>query len=156
MVLASGAVWRKGVRKEKTADEAYPGVIYYGDYVTQGLPFYAGNLVYETSVETEAGELWTEISRYRGALLQIEVDGKKKGNLIYAPYRMNLGKVRAGKHKICIRVFGNRANAFHPVLTQTGQKRGTVRICGGPVEINGHMNTGWRRWAFCRLRCTGW
>ncbi|GKH31566.1 hypothetical protein MCI89_10655 [Muricomes sp. OA1] len=94
---------------------AYPGVIYYGDYVTQGLPFYAGNLVYETSVETEAGELWTEISRYRGALLQIKVDGKKKGNLIYAPYRMNLGKVRAGKHKICIRVFGNRANAFGPV-----------------------------------------
>lgn len=114
MVLAARKVWRTGARKKKLLT-AYPKEIYYGNYAAQGLPFYAGNLVYETSVVTEEGQLWTEISRYRGALLQIEVDEEKKGNLIYAPYRMNLGRVSAGRHKIRIRIFGNRANAFGPV-----------------------------------------
>lgn len=103
------------VRGRKKLLTAYPKEIYYGNYAAQGLPFYAGNLVYETSVVTEEGQLWTEISRYRGALLQIEVDEEKKGNLIYAPYRMNLGRVSAGRHKIRIQIFGNRANAFGPV-----------------------------------------
>lgn len=59
-----------------------PKQIYYGNFVTQGLPFYAGNLTYETEIETEEGVLWVETSHYRGALLQVTVDGSYKRNLI--------------------------------------------------------------------------
>jgi hypothetical protein len=94
---------------------AMPRKIYYGDFALQGLPFYAGNLVYETTVETEEGKLWIETSQYRGALLQVQVDDKEFENLIFAPYRLNCGRVKAGRHNIRIKVFGNRANAFGAV-----------------------------------------
>lgn len=92
-----------------------PKQLYFGDFVNQGLPFYAGNLVYTTEVHTDAGELWLEASHYRGALLQVRVDEGEPRPLIFAPYRVNLGRVCAGEHKISIRVFGNRINAFGAV-----------------------------------------
>ena len=92
-----------------------PERIYYGNFALQGLPFYAGNLVYETTAVTQEGELWIEISHYRGALLQVQVDDGAFRNLIFAPYRLSCGRVKAGKHKIRIKVFGNRANAFGAV-----------------------------------------
>lgn len=92
-----------------------PKQLYYGNFVTQGLPFYAGNLTYETEIETEEGVLWVETSHYRGALLQVTVDGSYKRNLIFAPYRVNCGEVSEGRHTIQIKVYGNRANAFGPV-----------------------------------------
>ncbi|MDO4273628.1 MAG: glycosyl hydrolase [Eubacteriales bacterium] len=92
-----------------------PQKLCYGNFVTQDLAFYAGNLVYESEIHTEAGELILEISHYRGALLQIYVDGEKKGNLFLAPYRINCGRIEEGAHRIQIRLFGNRINAFGAV-----------------------------------------
>lgn len=92
-----------------------PKQIYYGNFVTQGLPFYAGNLIYETEIETEQGILWVEASHYRGALLQVSVDGSSKKNLVFAPYRVNCGEVTKGKHVIQIKVYGNRTNTFGAV-----------------------------------------
>ena len=103
------------IRGKKAVLTDYPARIYYGDYTAQGLPFYAGNLIYETNLCTGEGDLWLEIPGYRGALLQVELDGKIKKNLIYAPYRLNFEKVSAGEHKVCIKVYGNRANAFGAV-----------------------------------------
>ena len=100
--------------KEKYITEA-PEKITFGDYTTQGLPFFAGNLTYEVEINCKAGELYLEVPQYEGALVQISVDGEKKGNLVFAPYRFNCGKVEEGKHKIGITVFGNRSNAFGPV-----------------------------------------
>lgn len=88
--------------------------IYYGNLAAQGFPFYAGNFVYETMVTTKKGIFVMEIPRYRGALLQIELDGEQKQNLIFAPYRLRF-RVKEGKHRLRIKVFGNRANTFGPV-----------------------------------------
>lgn len=92
-----------------------PEKLFYGDYVKQNLGFYAGNLIYHVPFETAEGNLWMEISHYRGALLQVQLDDGPWKELVMAPYRINLGKVKAGRHLLRIRVFGNRVNAFGPV-----------------------------------------
>ncbi|WP_343247294.1 hypothetical protein [Diplocloster hominis] len=92
-----------------------PEKICYGDITVQGLPFYAGNLTYEAEIQCGEGNLWVETSQYRGALVQIAVDGRRKGNTAFAPYRLNCGPVEAGRHRIELTCFGNRANAFGPV-----------------------------------------
>ena len=53
-----------------------------------------------------------EVSHYKGALLEIFLDGENKGPLFMAPYRKNLGKVEKGEHEITIKVYGNRSNTF--------------------------------------------
>jgi AraC-like DNA-binding protein len=89
-----------------------PEKIYYGDFTRQGLPFYAGNLIYEIPVTCKAGHLYIEASHYRGALIQCEVDNVKKGNIALAPYRLDCGYVEEGRHVIRLKIFGNRINAF--------------------------------------------
>ncbi len=94
---------------------ALPERLYYGDLTTQGFPFYAGNMIYETAVDTEGGSLWIEASHYRGALVQVQVGQKGWKNLILAPYRIDCGRIEKGKHHVRIKVFGNRINAFGAV-----------------------------------------
>ncbi|HHV12598.1 MAG TPA: hypothetical protein GXX75_20190 [Clostridiales bacterium] len=89
-----------------------PARIYYGDFTRQGLPFYGGNLIYEVPVTCKAGRLHIEASHYRGALIQCEVDGEKKGNIALAPYRLDCGYVQEGSHLLRLKIFGNRINAF--------------------------------------------
>lgn len=89
-----------------------PEKLYYGDITRQNLAFYGGNLDYTSKVKTGNGILNIEVSHYKGALLEIFLDGEDKGSLFMAPYRKNLGKVKAGEHEITIKVFGNRSNTF--------------------------------------------
>ena len=92
-----------------------PEKLYYGDITRQNLAFYGGNLDYTIKVKTGNGILNIEVSHYKGALLEIFLDGEDKGSLFMAPYRKNLGKVKAGEHEITIKVFGNRSNTFGAV-----------------------------------------
>ena len=92
-----------------------PKRLYYGDYVNQGFPFYAGNMEYNIREDMDEGILYLEIPQYRGALVQVFLDGSKMGNVFTAPYRICCGKVAAGRHEITLKVFGNRVNAFGAV-----------------------------------------
>lgn len=89
-----------------------PESLAFGDIVSQRLPFYAGNLVYEIPFTCKSGELNIEVSHYRGSLVQAELDGRKIGNIVLAPYRLNCGPVKEGRHVLKLKVFGNRINAF--------------------------------------------
>jgi hypothetical protein len=97
--------------------------IFYGDFTRQGLPFYAGNLTYEIPFCCEAGNLHIETSHYRGALVQAELDGEKKGNIVLAPYRLNCEYVEKGSHVLRLKVFGNRINAFGAVHNADATER---------------------------------
>jgi hypothetical protein len=77
--------------------------ISFGDVTSQGLPFYGGNLTYETEWETPECEAELRVSRYRGALMRIFVDGEDKGALMFAPYTKGL-KLSKGKHRIEIKL----------------------------------------------------
>lgn len=92
-----------------------PDKIYYGDYTVQGLPFYAGNIVYSSKIETGEGRLILEASDYSGALLKAKIDDGEWHHLTFAPYRADLGYVTKGQHRISLKLYGNRANAFGPV-----------------------------------------
>lgn len=82
------------------------------DIVSQGMPFYGGNLTYKTSFVSDGGEKTLEITRYAGALMKVRMDGKEMGAMIYPPARLGLGAVTAGEHTLEITLFGNRANTF--------------------------------------------
>ncbi|HPP10774.1 MAG TPA: hypothetical protein PLK41_07285, partial [Defluviitoga tunisiensis] len=87
----------------------------FGNWVNQGLPFYAGNVTYYCTIECNEGNLTIEVPQFRNPLLSISVDGQEKGKIAFAPYTLELGKVNKGKHDIDITAYGNRINAFGTV-----------------------------------------
>ena len=55
------------------------------------------------------------IYHYRGALLEVSVDGGEYQKLAFAPYKINMGYLEKGRHTISIKCFGNRKNSFGPL-----------------------------------------
>ena len=87
--------------------------LFWGDIVEQKLPFYAGNIVYECEIcLDEEKELALQIPLYEGSCVEAFIDNESAGLVFIAPYIANFGKVSKGKHKIAIRLFGNRENTF--------------------------------------------
>ncbi len=91
---------------------ALPEKLGYSTITSQALPFYTGNIDYVEEIETPDCELVARVSEYRGALVRVFLDGEDKGVIAFDPFRLNLGRVKAGRHKLVFRLFGNRFNAF--------------------------------------------
>ena len=88
----------------------------FGSIVNQGMPFYGGNIEYSSEFETkESGETQVTIHHYRGALLEVSIDGGKYQKLVFAPYKINMGYIKKGKHIIRVKCYGNRNNCFGPL-----------------------------------------
>ena len=83
----------------------------FGDWTTQGLPFYCGNVTYKIPVEVKGDSLTVRVPQYRGAVLGMELDGKRVGDMAYAPYEFTY-VTTPGTHEIGITVYGNRVNGF--------------------------------------------
>jgi hypothetical protein len=95
----------------------------FGDWSSQGLPFYAGNVTYELPLELDKDEKVTlEIPQYRNPLLSVELDGEGVGKIIYAPYTLELD-AKAGRHTVSVTAYGNRANAFGAVHNSNPAER---------------------------------
>ncbi|MDO5422725.1 MAG: hypothetical protein Q4F41_03250 [Eubacteriales bacterium] len=93
-----------------------PEKLNFGDFTVQGLPFYAGNLCYETAFPVEReGTYQLQASKFRAPLLQVSVDGGAWKPIAYAPYQAELGVLKPGVHQLKLRVFGSRVNAFGAV-----------------------------------------
>ena len=92
-----------------------PEKLGFDDVTRQGLPYYGGNITYCIPVETEAGTLTVAAPHYDGTAIRAALDGEPKGYLVYAPYRLTLGKVDQGLHRLELTLLGNRQNAFGPV-----------------------------------------
>jgi hypothetical protein len=87
----------------------------FGDWVHQGLPFYAGNVTYHCKAICQQGALELEASHFRSPLLSVSLDGVEKGKIAFAPYKLHLGEVAQGEHKVDITAYGNRVNTFGTV-----------------------------------------
>ena len=96
----------------------------FGDITRQGLPFYGGNITYHLEAEIKnaagsgkkaAGSLEINVSCYRGMLLRVRVDGDDKGIIAYSPYRLAIGGLKEGTHKIELVYYGCRINTFGQV-----------------------------------------
>ncbi|NLM11298.1 MAG: hypothetical protein GX213_11090 [Clostridiaceae bacterium] len=86
--------------------------LYFGDITRQGLSFYGGNITYIVNVDVPEGNMIIEVPQYKGALVEVALDNTIKGNIIFSPYRLNLGYVSAGNHTIELTLYGNRFNMF--------------------------------------------
>jgi hypothetical protein len=88
-----------------------PRKIGFSDLVLQKHPFYGGNISYEVDINVDEGEYELQISKFRAPLITIKLDGVEVGDIMFSPYKINLGRL-SGKHKLSIVVFGNRFNTF--------------------------------------------
>lgn len=52
---------------------------------------------------------------YRGAAVRVALDDAFAGYVIYPPYRLDLGRVKAGGHVLKLTLLGNRQNGFGPL-----------------------------------------
>ena len=87
----------------------------FADISRQGLPFYGGNVIYETEIETPAGDMEIQVNHYRGAIIRVNVDGEDCGVIAYAPYKLTVKDIDEGQHAVSFMLYGNRANTFGPV-----------------------------------------
>jgi hypothetical protein len=89
----------------------------WGDYTRQGLPFYAGNVVYHAHFDVTAAQ-HVVLQTYQlfgpAAILEHTPPGGEtvKYHLSLPPHLADLGEVGAGRHEVRITLFGNRQNAF--------------------------------------------
>ena len=88
--------------------------LHFGDWSTQGLPFYAGNVTYHCTL-SGGGERALRIPWFGAPLLAVAYEGERCCEVAFPPYRADFGKVPAGEHRVDLTAFGNRANAFGPV-----------------------------------------
>ena len=88
----------------------------FGDWSTQGLPFYAGNVTYRAALaipQSLAGRpLLLEFGQWAGPLLRARLDGSDAGVVAFPPWTLRLPALRAGTHALELTVYGNRYNAF--------------------------------------------
>jgi hypothetical protein len=83
----------------------------FGNWVHQGLPFYAGNVTYHTTLPSDGRPIIVETAHYGGALVTARLDDGEKVPLAFAPYRACFDAA-PGEHRLDLTVFGNLANAF--------------------------------------------
>lgn len=84
-----------------------------GDITQQGMPFYTGNLEYSFDLDIkETAEYFIRIPEFKAPVIGIFTDNKKCGLIAYAPHRLSLGRLNAGKHILKVILYGNRFNGF--------------------------------------------
>ncbi|MDD3886886.1 MAG: hypothetical protein PHI35_08435 [Victivallaceae bacterium] len=82
-----------------------------GDWTSQGLRNYAGNVTYCMDEDIPPSGAMIEFDNWCGAALKISVNGQPPVVIAAPPYRANLP---AGRCEIAVTVLGNLRNAFGP------------------------------------------
>lgn len=62
----------------------------FGDITDQGLPFYGGNIDYHVTVHGKGKDVFVRASWYRGALIDVFLDDKLYGSIVFSPYQIVL------------------------------------------------------------------
>lgn len=106
-----------GVRVEGSEATIVPKTekVGYSSLKMQAMPFYGGNITYKNEIETPDCDLIIKANYYKGAVIKVFVDGVDTGYIAFAPYKLKIKNVKRGKHKIELKLFGNRLNSFGPV-----------------------------------------
>lgn len=88
-----------------------PDILYFENIVNQKLPFYGANIKYSFKI-MGGGKKTIEISKYRGAVIKVFVDGEHKGYVDFPPHRCDLGELSDGEHTVDLILYGNRMNTL--------------------------------------------
>ncbi len=95
---------------EKSHITALPEKLHYGDWCSQNLANYAGNVTYHTEVNNDSHSL-LEFPDWRGTLIGVKIDENDEKFLVSFPFA---AEIPAGKHRLAITVYGHRRNALGP------------------------------------------
>ncbi len=91
----------------------------WGDWTSQGLPFYAGNVTYRCRVDVPDGmRCALRVDDFGAPLLTVDIDGVRHGAIAFDPYRLVLPELPDGEHEVAITAYGSRVNAFGAVHTR--------------------------------------
>ena len=86
--------------------------IAFGSVCDQGLPFYGASLSYDIPFTCPDCDLAVTASRYKGALIRVQLDGRDVGQIVFSPYRLRIPDVAAGTHTLTLTVPFSRINCF--------------------------------------------
>lgn len=86
----------------------------FGAISRQGLPFYGGNLIYETEAETPKCIAKITVSDFGAPCVRVFVDEEDAGLIALAPFQI-VKKLSKGRHKFRFVCYGNRNNTVGPV-----------------------------------------
>ncbi|GAB4426244.1 MAG: glycosyl hydrolase [Chloroflexi bacterium OHK40] len=84
----------------------------FGDWTSQGLPFYGGNVTYHCTVEGRGAPLTLRAAKFQAPLLAANLDGRRLGPIAFAPFELALGALAPGEHRLDITAYGSRVNTF--------------------------------------------
>ena len=103
----------------------------FGDFCVQGLPFYGGNLRYQIPLNVERdGDLEISAPQFRCPLIQVLLDGEIQGRIAFSPYTLKIRNVKAGRHVLELKAYGNRYNTF-----------GALHNCNHTFAWKGHPDS---------------
>ncbi len=93
-----------------------------GDWVPQGLSFYAGSLVYETSIELQppapGQRTIIRLENYRGVAARVWIDGQPAGITAWPPGEVDITPLLPAEprsFKLGIEIMGHRRNSHGPL-----------------------------------------
>ena len=92
--------------------EELPGTLGFDTITTQGLPFYSGCVSYFFDIDTTGGDLSVRLPQYRAAVYDCALDGGDPVTGAYAPYAVRWNDVPAGHHRVEVKLYISRTNAF--------------------------------------------
>ncbi|KAF6811524.1 glycoside hydrolase family sugar binding protein [Colletotrichum sojae] len=88
----------------------------WGNVVTQGHPFYAGDVTYRCTFSLGSrSDVILSATQFAAPVVRVRWGNGRSGHIALRPRRLNLGELEAGRHEVCITAFGGRQNAFGDV-----------------------------------------
>jgi len=118
-----------GVRRSEDGHyeiTAEPTALADGDWTSQGYPFYAGNMLYEKSVQLKVRKGRRVLLRLvdpKGTLFRVLVNGKDAGEVAWQPWECDVtAQVRSGINRIAIEVVSSLRNIMGPLHHVDGER----------------------------------
>ncbi len=119
-----------------------PKKLHFGDLTRQGLCFYGGNVDYDVNIDLkEDCDLKVTATYYRGAVIQVLLDGVEQGKIAFQPFELIIPNVKKGKHVITLKLNGTRYNTFSALHNTFANKK---RMYLGPDYWRSENNA----WAY--------
>lgn len=110
-----------------------PTTLALGDWTCQGLPFYSGNVTYQTTVDSRpaAGErVFLRVPQYAGTAVHVTVDGQSAGVIAWEPNEVDITDLlTADPAYIGIEVLGHPRNVLGPLHAPGGRGANPETFC---------------------------
>lgn len=84
----------------------------FGDWTTQGLPFYGGAVKYHIRLRGNGHPLRVRLTKFRAPAIAVDMDAERQGLIAVSPYAVTTQIAKPGEHELALTVYGNRYNTF--------------------------------------------